>query len=730
MKLFDSFKLIPGPLTPHLLECDDKLFLLSFSLLNKSQMESFTKLILVDFDFKTFGIESFYVSSKSLILISKNKFVVFKYEDKSLFKAKFVTRMKIVHQSMFTAINISSSPMYEYRLSYIKEKKLYNYYDFNLIECDLKFEKEYLSENCFVVDGKFVDYSPLRIHSFMNFVSLTLRGELIEVINLNDQDHRTDKYIIKKSCSLKNVDSHLIPDDLKIRFKKWFDNLIPNEYLSPLIRIRVNGKIMIDSPSFKEPIPDSEIIYYSKCICYKIDESIYFSFDPYLFILEERNPDTNFIFSDKPFPLKLEHDEQAPSFYVTSDMIVRTNLTDYRKISFDTIDIFVKGRTIKTFLFPLGREKIINLEHDFDEIECILSVVSLIIFTRSGNSLFISCNDDYSINYDLSSSDELFVSWIDAFREGNKERFDKNITYYDIFEGMTPKEHLLTFNAQRGSSIPILFTNDDSNASGFGVYRHVRSIIDDFIKKEYLIDSGIWPTINKKIIDDGMLIHVFIYMALSVKYWHPNNFRFPIQFLLRIGKLCDMYTIDVESQLLYFVRHEDSKKYEEILSNSVELLGYDNLMDLLKDTLHFDKDIENYLDRYEKTFEKIMDVIDFRMPNLQTLDFLLSGEITTEKSRESFIVNLKFTGFLDGDKEKIINVLRKLNDEQFGNFLFNISSSRKILNLDYEIKLTREFNSIRFVSCQIICIISDTILELEEDNIVEFLSDLIEKLAD
>lgn len=735
MKLHRHFFPRPSNPMPLLLEVDNKLFLTTIvSNLSKKSVTllSFAELLFQNYDIKSFDIKYYYCKQHMFVLFGKKQFVVFKSDD-DLFVSLFQSKLNVIFETDFTSVDVYDNKDKDI-IFFVKNKRLLEYNSkFELREININFDEDYLPIPLFRKDNVFIRYNNKESNSFTAFSTIYLRGEFIEVIKYENEIQIYDDNVITNIYTANMIDK-IENDDLKQVFESWLSNLNDSNIYPMFFRIKTAKGIMIDSDLFKNPVPNKNILFHCGIFYYKYNESTLFMMEinsKMLCIKPKLN--SEYIFSNVIYPLEFKNTNDEVLSY--NDGVIEGNIKNLKtKLSPEqNHTIFYDDHTFKGIHY--GRQNGFNakLTNKIDEIEYFVVNFGSIAFIRRKNIILVMLIGFKNINsiFEHDLKDQIYTKWCSEIKNKIQEQFDKT-KFATVFDNLTPRQLMVIDNSHNGSYLVNMYSSN-TNASGDGVLRLIKSKINDFIMKNFLISRNIWPGIKEDILIVNDLFNFFVYVLSATNYWGTLSFRVPVQFLVRIGKLLEIKDTDIESQLLYFLKYDDEKKYKEVLTNDPSIFGHETRLDVLKDCLHFNKEVDSYLDQYEKIFREMINKLFINntvFPNLQTLDYFLSGIISLTTMREQFMNQLHFKNFDKKQENKFKKIVEELSDDQFEKFIFNISGSNRISETIYKITCSNSRDSVGFITCDFHCIIPLTVLRMDNQIIVGFLTNEIIEISD
>lgn len=298
--------------------------------------------------------------------------------------------------------------------------------------------------------------------------------------------------------------------------------------------------------------------------------------------------------------------------------------------------------------------------------------------------------------------------------------YDENdVKYYiDIdINGDNYLEYILclfTVNKNQRQFYINIMKNNNTISTGSGPTRHILdSAVSEFFDK--YVENGAFTNKISKLSDNmcysvGLMIH---YYVLYMKTGLPNNL--PNALLVALLKR-SLNRIELE----YLLKMHKPDVYVHVKDYDMTELGFKTYKGGLKHYLNIDDSYEDKISFIVKGINHISDIKNLNIMNVATLQFYFTEKI---ENRQQFINKLNISSELRNniDHDIIYNIILKMSDEKFGNFMKNVWGSKNI-NLDCKIVISDVKNcyDIKFATCSKTIILSTKLFELDDrDNIIE-----------
>lgn len=288
----------------------------------------------------------------------------------------------------------------------------------------------------------------------------------------------------------------------------------------------------------------------------------------------------------------------------------------------------------------------------------------------------------------------------------------------------SPKDMLACEIAQFEITNINLFSLSE-NAEGEGARSQMRDFIDDYLAKDVFQTVNIWSRVNPDSLKDNSLLNAICYLIILSKFNHILKFRVPVQIIQYMYEQSENKKVDLQKDLEYFVKLENPDSYKKWKEDPrPEIYGMENEIDVFKMLLYYDPAIDHFFETNQKIIHNMMGKIycmnkifsQNPIPNLASLDWLYSDEISIENMINNFIDNLIIQGNDDANN-KINAVFKRASTSQLETFLFNISGlTRFVPGKKYTIRIVKG-SHIRFTSCATLCEVPETLME-EDVNVI------------
>jgi len=642
---------------------------------------------------ESFEIIKYYLSDDTLILIGHDKFIVCKHD-------KINNRNCKVKLTPFFEENFSSLSFQYKTIYYTKEGKLHYFEDGKSNVVDFDYDEDYLPNLIFRKGDNLLFFNfEHRDDIFLMTSSFKPRGKFISIIN--PYHHKlTINYLC---CSEK-----------KNAPNEWTSN-IKNTKIIFLMKIEVDGVIMIDSNAFRQPIPEKQIVYCDNTYWLHYDEeNIYeVSQKAMAYKIKPRNNES-FYYEKK-------------SIYPYEKNGVQSDKTKQKIISHNRSSLIFnpETKTIK-IKFLIGSKTKYNFNEPIKSLLFfyIQSNDIYLLFTDNGTHLNIWVTNDgikllVKVNFIVDIIDHNWIKRIQKTAKNSNHPI--NIPHH--FTG----EQLINVSVVNGGIITASSYSDVNFAVGNGVANQFNTTINNYLITKIFSQKNIWSQVVYNENDD--LLNVILYLLLVFKTKQTITFRIPIQILSIIANTIGIDDDNLESQLTYFLNYEHPDNAKKLIDNDVSIFGYDSMIELLKEQLYFDKNIDEYFEKHKNLIDhfcEIHNIIFEKIPNLQTLDWFYSGEINFNEMKNKLISQLEITEFA---KDKIINIIKNLNNEQTEDFLFNISGVTRVASVKYNL-IFKDNIQFKFIACTHTCMIPSYFINENDDFIIYNLTTKITDIHD